>query len=97
MALPALHEEMLDRMGRAVEKVRERMVRAARALEQAGVPYAVIGGNAVANGVARVDEAAVRNTQVVDFLLRREDLPAVASLGQGRFHPPARRGHRHLP
>lgn len=65
-----------ERMIRAVEKVRERLTRAVRALEAAGVPYAVVGGNAVAAWVARVDEAAVRNTQDVDLLLRRTDLPA---------------------
>ncbi|HEY3244992.1 MAG TPA: hypothetical protein VGM03_16750 [Phycisphaerae bacterium] len=59
-----------------MEKVRERLTRAVRALEAAGVPYAVVGGNAVAAWVARVDEAAVRNTQDVDLLLRRTDLPA---------------------
>lgn len=63
-------------MIRAVEKVRERALRAARALEAAGVPYAVAGGNAVAAHVSRVDEAAVRNTRDVDILLRREDLDA---------------------
>ena len=36
------------RMIRAVEKVRERLLRAVPALERAGVPYAVAGGNAVA-------------------------------------------------
>jgi hypothetical protein len=65
-----------ERMIRAVEKVRERLRRAAAALEAAGVPYAVAGGNAVAAWVSRVDEAAVRNTQDVDILLRRADLPA---------------------
>jgi hypothetical protein len=63
-------------MVRAVEKVRERLLRAAAALEKAGVPYAVIGGNAVAYWVARVDERAVRNTADVDILLREEDLEA---------------------
>src|SRR5437016_1887933 len=63
-----------ERMIRAVEKVRERLERATAALEKAGVPYAVIGGNAVAAWVARVDESAVRNTQDVDILLRRQDL-----------------------
>ncbi|MBU4271082.1 MAG: nucleotidyltransferase family protein [Planctomycetes bacterium] len=65
-----------ERMERAVEKIRERLLRAASALEQAGVPYAVLGGNAVAAWVSRVDEAAVRNTRDVDILIRREDLPA---------------------
>ncbi len=63
-----------ERMIRAVEKVRERLLRAAAALEQAGVPYAVAGGNAVAAWVSRVDEAAVRNTQDVDIVLCRTDL-----------------------
>jgi hypothetical protein len=61
-------------MVRAVEKVRIRLLRAATALEQAKVPYAVVGGNAVAAWVSRVDESAVRNTQDVDILLRRGDL-----------------------
>ena len=63
-------------MNNAVEKVRLRLLRAAAALAQAQVPYAVAGGNAVAAWVSRVDEAAVRNTQDVDLLLRRTDLLA---------------------
>jgi hypothetical protein len=63
-----------DRMVTAVEKVRDRLRRTAQALEQAGIPYAVVGGNAVAAWVSEVDEAAVRNTQDVDILLRRADL-----------------------
>ena len=63
----------INRMVRAVEKVRERLLKAAATLEAAGVPYIVVGGNAVAAWVSRVDEAAVRNTQDVDILLRRED------------------------
>lgn len=41
------------------------------------MPYAVVGGNAVASWVATVDEGAVRNTRDVDLLVRRDDLPAV--------------------
>jgi hypothetical protein len=59
----------------AAEKVKERLRRAARALDAAGVPYAVGGGNAVAEWVARVDEDAVRNTRNVDILIRRPDFP----------------------
>ena len=68
----------LDRMVYAVEKVRQRLLRAASALEKSGIPYAVIGGNAVAAWVTTVDESAVRNTQDVDMLLRRSDLDAAA-------------------
>ena len=58
----------LERMVNAVEKVRQRLLRAAEALETAKVRYAVAGGNAVALWVSRVDESAVRNTQDVDIL-----------------------------
>ena len=68
-----------ERMIRAVEKVRERLLRASAALEKAGIPYAVVGGNAVASWVSSVDEAAVRNTQDVDLLLRRSDLDAATA------------------
>src|SRR2546425_335651 len=68
-----------ERMIRAVEKVRDRLRRAVGALEKAGVPYAVAGGHAVAAWVSRVDEAAVRNTQDVDLLLRRADLAAATA------------------
>jgi hypothetical protein len=66
-----------ERMVTAVEKVRQRLRRAAQALEAAGIPYAVAGGNAVASWVSEVDEAAVRNTQDVDILIRRADLERV--------------------
>ena len=72
-----------DRMIRAVEKVRDRLHRAASALDGAGVPYAVVGGNAVAAWVSRVDEAAVRNTQDVDIVIRRDDLDAAKSAMAG--------------
>jgi len=66
-----------DRMIEAVQAVRDRALRATAALEKAGIPYAMAGGNAVAAWVARVDRAAVRNTQDVDILVRRSDLPGV--------------------
>src|SRR5580704_11593655 len=78
--------EILDRMERAVAKVRERLLRATQALNQAGVAYAVVGGNAVASWVATIDEGAVRNTRDVDILVRRDDLPAVTvALEQAGF------------
>ena len=93
-----IDEDLMDRMVRAVEKVRERMHRAAHALEQAGIPYAVIGGNAVAAHVGRVDESAVRNTQDVDILLKRSDLEAAkAALGKCGLCLSARQGNRYVP
>ena len=72
-----LHDFSWDRMIQAVQAVRERALRATAALEQAGIPYCVAGGNAVAAWVARVDRAAVRNTQDVDILVRRADLDRI--------------------
>lgn len=73
-----------------MEKVRDRLTRSTSALDAAGVAYAVIGGNAVAVWVATIDEAAVRNTQDVDILIRREDLDgaeaALAAAGFIRRH-----------
>lgn len=73
----------LDRMLRAVEKVRERLLRAVVALEAAKVPYAVAGGNAVAAWVATVDESATRTTRDVDVLLRRSDFDAAKTALEG--------------
>ena len=64
-------------------RVRERLLRATAALNQARVPYAVVGGNAVASWVATVDEGAVRNTRDVDLLVRRSDLLGVAAALEG--------------
>lgn len=61
----------------AVEGVRERLLRAAQALESAKIAYAVIGGNAVAAWVSRVDPDAVRTTKDVDILIRRADLTRI--------------------
>ena len=66
--------EWIMRAERAVEKVRERLLKTCRALESAGVPYVVIGGNAVAVWVGSRDEGAIRNTKDVDILLNRSDL-----------------------
>ena len=67
--------DVFERMFRAVELVQERLNRACGALSQAKIPYAVIGGNAVAAWVATIDDGAVRNTRDVDLLLVEQDLP----------------------
>jgi hypothetical protein len=86
MTTHIISELAWERMVSAVEKVRERLRRAAAALAAAGIPYAVAGGNAVAAWVGEVDEAAVRNTQDVDILLRRADLDrAKEALGKVGF------------
>ena len=54
--------------------VKERLKRSVAALEAAGVPYAVVGGHAVAAWVSQIDPAAVRTTVDVDILIARVDL-----------------------
>ena len=71
-------DALWERIERAVEKVKDRLRRVTQALESAGIPYAVVGGNAVQIWVAQIDESVARNTQDVDIVLRRENLAAAA-------------------
>jgi hypothetical protein len=82
----ALEPVSWKRMAEGIENVKKRLDRAAAALSAAGVRYAVVGGNAVAAWVSRVDTAAVRNTRDVDIMLRREDMePARTALEAAGF------------
>ncbi len=73
----------------ALEEVTDRLERICGALEEEAVPYALVGGQAVAIWVATSDPAAVRTTKDVDLMLRREDLPraraAAAKVGLDYF------------
>jgi hypothetical protein len=80
-------EELWARMERAVEKVNERLRKTVRILEDAKVPYAVIGDHPVQAWVAQVDEAALRKTRDVDILVRPADLQAMtAAMTAAGFH-----------
>lgn len=72
----------------AIERVQQRLRKVTAALDAAGTHYAVVGGNAVAAWVGRVDPGATRATKNVDLLVRRADLPrvtaAITSLGFAR-------------
>src|SRR5438309_4017104 len=70
-ATPGLWEKYLM----AMDKVTECLRRITGAFEKDGVPYALVGGQAVALWVATKEPAAVRTTKDVDILLRRDDLP----------------------
>jgi hypothetical protein len=59
----------------ALDDVTDRLYRLIRALEEKSVPYAVVGGQAVALWVATKEPAAVRTTKDVDLMIRRADLP----------------------
>lgn len=77
LSLPRLRDDTMDRVVQSIERVQERVRRLSEAMAPTGIPYAVIGGNAVGYWVAQVNEAAVRFTRDVDVLIRREDLPSV--------------------
>lgn len=81
-----------ERTLRAVDKVRDRLLRATAALEAAQIEYAVVGGNAVAAWVGQVDQVAVRFTQDVDVLIRRTDLERAkeAMSAAGFYYPHAK-------
>ncbi len=66
----------MDRVARLLKRVTE-------TLNKATIPYAVVGGNAVAAWVASVDPEAIRATKHVDLLTRREDLTSVAQAMNG--------------
>lgn len=70
----------LETQERAVSRVEELVRKVAAALDTAGVPYAVIGGNAVAAWIATVDSDAVRATKDVDILVQRADVPKMAKV-----------------
>jgi len=79
-------EALWARIERAVQKVKDRLRRTTAALNAAGVPYAIVGGNAVQHWVAQVDESVVRNTRDVDIILNRADLPrAIRALEAAGF------------
>jgi hypothetical protein len=69
--------EILARILNAQERVQARLLLVSRLLNEAGIPYAIVGGNAVAAWVATVDESLVRATRDVDVLVRPEDLALV--------------------
>jgi hypothetical protein len=72
----------------AMERVERRLRRVTAALDEAGIRYAVVGGNAVALWVAKADPSATRTTKDVDLLVAQEDTEritdAMTSLGFAR-------------
>jgi hypothetical protein len=59
----------------AIEDVTARLHRICTALAEHSVPFALVGGQAVALWVATREPSAVRTTKDVDILLQRSDLP----------------------
>ena len=77
MVIPSLKNITWQKVWEAVDAVRDRLLRATSLLNDAGVPYAVIGGNAVATWVRTVDPSLIRTTTDVDILIDRADLGRV--------------------
>ena len=73
----------------ALDDVTNCLERICRAFSEARIPYALVGGQAVALWVAQRDPAAVRTTKDVDVLIDRGDLPraraAAMSVGMDYF------------
>jgi hypothetical protein len=67
----------------AVDRVAQRLGKVTAALDAAGVRYAVVGGNAVAAWVGRVDPSATRATKDVDLLVDRDDLDRITAVLRG--------------
>jgi len=90
----------------AMERVERRLKATTAALDRDGIPYAVVGGNAVTAWGVTVDPAATRTTKDVDLLVRRAGLDritaALTGLGLRRedlrslvlFVDPAEPSHR---
>jgi hypothetical protein len=65
---------VLDRMVEAVRRVDERLLRATKTLYDYAVPYAVCGEMASKCWIQSFDPSGVRNTPLVEILIRRRDV-----------------------
>lgn len=75
--LTIVGEELWKRIGDSMDRVEQRLRRTNSILESSGIPFAIVGGNAVRIWVAQVDPGAVRATNDVDVLIRADDLERV--------------------
>lgn len=81
--LTVVGEELWNRIGNSMDRVEQRLRRVIAILEASAIPFAIVGGNAVRIWVAQVDPGAVRATNDVDVLVRREDLDRLIPVMQG--------------
>ncbi len=73
-ALTIVGDQLWKKIGESMDRVELRLRKTIAILEAAGIPFAIVGGNAVRIWVAQVDPGAVRATNDVDVLIRPEDL-----------------------
>ncbi len=74
LGLTVVGDQLWKRIGESMDRVEQRLRKASAILEAAGIPFAIVGGNAVRIWVAQVDPGAVRATNDVNVLIRPEDL-----------------------
>lgn len=79
MTTPVFTYDPWERYVMAMEEIDARKKRITAAFNSANVPYAIVGGMAVAEWVASKDPDAVRTTKDVDMVLDRRDLEAAKS------------------
>jgi hypothetical protein len=72
--IDVLPASLLDIGERYMEQLKEKALKVSRALSEAAIPHAVIGGLALAAQISRVNPSAERNTKDLDILLNRSDL-----------------------
>lgn len=75
--LKIVGEQLWKRIGDSMDRVEQRLRNTNAILESAGIPFAIVGGNAVRIWVAQVDPGAVRATNDVDVLVRADDLDRI--------------------
>jgi hypothetical protein len=68
------NESLWEAYAMSLDDVTDRLRRITRALEDHSVPYALVGGQAVALWVATKEPSAVRTTKDVDVMIRRQQL-----------------------
>jgi len=77
LPLTVVGDQLWKRIGESMDRVELRLRKVIAILETIGIPFAIVGGNAVRIWVAQVDPGAVRATNDVDVLIRPENLEQV--------------------
>ena len=77
LALTVMGDQLWKKIGESMDRVEVRLRKVIAILETSGIPFAIVGGNAVRIWVAQVDPGAVRATNDVDVLIRPENLEQV--------------------
>ena len=87
LALTVVGDQLWKRIGESMDRVEVRLRKAIAILEATGIPFAIVGGNAVRIWVAQVDPGAVRATNDVDVLIRPENLEQVKQvMAENGYH-----------